>query len=54
MDFVEDYRIMERLNKDFRRRAKLMKIVAGNIACYRILATIALRIKNFKVAVSGY
>jgi len=30
--------IIERLNKEFRRRTKVMEIVAGEITCYRILA----------------
>ncbi|MFH0959220.1 MAG: transposase [Pseudomonadota bacterium] len=35
--------IMEQLNKEFRRRTKVMEIVAGEIACYRILAYISLK-----------
>ena len=34
--------IIERLNKEFRRRTKVMEIVAGEVACYRILAYISL------------
>ena len=37
--------IIERLNKEFRRRTKVMEIVAGEIACYRILAYISLRME---------
>ena len=37
--------IIERLNKEFRRRTKVMEIVAGEIACYRILAYIALKME---------
>jgi len=34
--------IIERLNKEFKRRTKPMEIVAGETACYRILAYISL------------
>ena len=34
--------IIERLNKEFRRRTKVMEIVTGEIACYQILAYISL------------
>lgn len=37
--------IIERLNKEFRRRTKTMEIVAGETACYRILAYVALRME---------
>jgi len=37
--------IIERLNKEFRRRTKVMEIVAGEIACYRILAYISLKME---------
>src|SRR4030042_6371297 len=36
---------IERLNKEFRRRTKVMEIVAGEIACYRILAYISLKLE---------
>ena len=38
-------RSIERLNKEFRRRTKVMEIVAGEIACYRILAYISLKME---------
>jgi len=37
--------IIERLNKEFRRRTKVMEIVAGELACYRILAYISLKME---------
>jgi putative transposase len=37
--------IIERLNKEFRRRTKVMEIVAGEIACYRILAYVSLKME---------
>ena len=37
--------IVERLNKEFRRRTKVMENVAGEIACYRILACISLKME---------
>ena len=37
--------IIERLNKEFRRRTKPMEIVAGENACYRLLAFISLRME---------
>ena len=37
--------IIERLNKEFRRRTKVMEIVAGETACYRILAYISLKME---------
>jgi len=37
--------IIERLNKEFRRRTKPMEIVAGETACYRLLAFISLRME---------
>jgi putative transposase len=37
--------IIERLNKEFRRRTKVMEIVAGEIACYRILTYISLKME---------
>jgi len=51
-DFPEDEwislrttNIIERLNKEFKRRAKSMEIVAGESACYRLLAFISLRME---------
>jgi transposase-like protein len=35
--------IIERLNKEFKRRTKPMEIVAGERACYRLLAFICLK-----------
>ena len=32
-------------NKEFRRRTKVMEIIAGEIACYRILAYISLKME---------
>ena len=37
--------IIERLNKEFERRTKVMEIVAGEAACYRILAFISLKME---------
>jgi putative transposase len=37
--------IIERMNKEFRRRTKVMEIVAGEITCYRILAYISLKME---------
>jgi putative transposase len=37
--------IIERLHKEFKRRTKPMEIVAGEIACYRLLAFISLRME---------
>jgi putative transposase len=37
--------IIERLNKEFRRRTKTMEIVAGETACYRILAYVSLKME---------
>lgn len=37
--------IIERLNKEFKRRIKPMEIVAGEFACYRLLAFISLRME---------
>ena len=37
--------IIERLNKEFRRRTKTMEILAGEKACYRILAYVSLKME---------
>ena len=37
--------VIERLNKEFRRRTKPMEILAGETACYRILAFISLKME---------
>lgn len=37
--------IIERLNKEFKRRTKPMEIVAGEDACYRLLAFISLKME---------
>ncbi|RTZ79654.1 MAG: IS256 family transposase, partial [Gammaproteobacteria bacterium] len=37
--------IIERLNKEFRRRTKSMEIVAGEQACYTLLAFISLKME---------
>jgi putative transposase len=37
--------IIERLNKEFKRRTKPMEIVAGEMACYTLLTFIALRME---------
>ncbi len=37
--------IIERLNKEFKRRTKPMEIVAGEYACYRLLAFISLKME---------
>ncbi len=51
-DFPEDEwislrstNIIERLNKEFKRRTKSMEIVAGENACYRLLAFISLKME---------
>jgi putative transposase len=37
--------IIERLNKEFRRRTKTMEILAGEAACYRVLVFICLKME---------
>ncbi|MFQ5780115.1 MAG: IS256 family transposase [Nitrospiria bacterium] len=37
--------IIERLNKEFKRRTKPMEIVAGEASCYRLLAFIAIKME---------
>ena len=37
--------VIERLNKEFKQRTKPMEIVAGEDACYRLLAFISLRME---------
>ena len=37
--------IIERLNKEFKRRTKPMEIVAGENACYTLLAFICLKME---------
>ena len=37
--------IIERLNKEFKRRTKSMEIVAGENACYRLLTFISLKME---------
>lgn len=37
--------VIERLNKEFKRRTKTMEIVAGENACYRLMAFIALKME---------
>lgn len=37
--------IIERLNKEFKRRTKPMEIVAGEMACYTLLTFIALKME---------
>ena len=37
--------IIERLHKEFKRRTKPMEIVAGEVACYRLLAFISLKME---------
>jgi transposase InsO family protein len=37
--------IIERLNKEFKRRTKSIEIVAGENACYRLLAFISLKME---------
>jgi putative transposase len=37
--------IIERLNKEFKRRTKPMEIVAGEFSCYRLLAFISLKME---------
>lgn len=38
---------IERLNKEFKRRTKSMEIVAGEAACYNLLAVISLRMEVY-------
>jgi putative transposase len=37
--------VIERLNKEFRRRTRPMEILAGEAACYRILAFVSLKME---------
>ena len=37
--------IIERLNKEFRRRTKTMEIISGEDSCYRLLASISLKME---------
>lgn len=37
--------VIERLNKEFKRRTKTMEIVAGETSCYRLMAFIALKME---------
>lgn len=37
--------IIERLNKEFKRRTRSMEILAGEFACYRLLAFISLKME---------
>ena len=37
--------VIERLNKEFKRRTRPMEIVAGENACYRLLAFISLKME---------
>ncbi len=37
--------LIERLNKEFKRRTRPMEIVAGEEACYRLLAFICLKME---------
>lgn len=37
--------VIERLNKEFKRRTKPMEIVAGERSCYTLLAFVCLKIK---------
>lgn len=39
--------IIERLNKEFKRRTKPMEIVAGENTCYRLLAFISLKMELY-------
>lgn len=39
--------IIERLNKEFKRRTKPMEILAGESACYRLLAFISLKMELY-------
>jgi transposase-like protein len=43
---VRTTNIIERLNKEFKRRTKPMEISAGETACYRLLAFIYLRMEQ--------
>jgi len=37
--------LIERLNKEFKRRTKPMEIVAGEASCYRLLAFVAVKME---------
>ena len=37
--------IIERLNKEFKRRTRSMEFLAGEFACYRLLAFISLKME---------
>jgi transposase-like protein len=37
--------IIERLNKEFKRRTKTIEILAGETACYRLLAFISIKVE---------
>lgn len=39
--------IVERLNKEFRKRTRPMEIMAGEAACYRMLAFIAIKMELY-------
>jgi len=41
----ESNHIIERLNKEYKRRTKSMEILAGETACYRLLAFISLKME---------
>jgi len=45
MDILRTTNIIERLNKEFKRRTKPMEIVAGENACTMLLAFISLKME---------
>ncbi len=45
MDIASHNKHHERLNKEFKRRTKVMEIVAGEKACYNLLAFICLKME---------
>jgi len=45
--------VIERLNKEFRRRTKPIEIIPGEIACYRLLTFISLKMELHWRSVRG-
>ena len=43
MEFVKNKNIIERLNKEFKRRTNPTVVVAGKRSCYTLLAFISLK-----------
>ena len=47
MDFLRTTNVIERLNKEFKRRTKPMGIIAGENACYTLLAFISIKMEMY-------